>query len=201
MSCLLTKPAGLMRRNETFLKVLLRKKILPGISARASWATGHETCHQPHHSSLLGSRKVSALHLEVSPGDLILERQCSSQQKMPYFLDRIIMRAELWHDVLMPTLFSRSQSSFPSLSLFSCCNSSEQPSPPRGTNSHSPGALPCTCACLHPFFRLMTAAEGLPAAFQGINTSLPVGRFSVDTGWAWLVSPKHDEVSPQPGTN
>lgn len=65
---------------------------------------------------------------------------------------------------------------------FSSCNSSQQPSPSHGTSSHSPGALPCTCACLHPVFRLMTAAEGLPAAFQGANASLPLGHFSVDTG-------------------
>lgn len=66
------------------------------------------------------------------------------------------------------------------------------------TSSHSPGALLCTCACLRPFFRLMTAAEGLPAAFQGVNASLPTGHFSVDTGWAWGVSSKQDGSLPSP---
>lgn len=81
-----------------------------------------------------------------------------------------IIRAELWYDALMPTLFSRSQCSFPSLSLFSSCNSSEQlspppPSPPCGTSSHSPGALPCTCACLHPFFQAHDCCWGLASCF------------------------------------
>lgn len=112
-----------------------------------------------------------------------------------------IIRAELWYDVLVTTPSSCSPCSFPSLSLFACCNSTEQPSPPCGKSSHSPAALPCTCACLHPFFRLMAAAEGLPAAFQGVNASLPMGQFSVDTGWAWVVSPKQDEVLPHCGIN
>lgn len=116
-----------------------------------------------------------------------------------------IIRAELWYDALMPTLFSRSQCSFPSLSLFSSCNSSEQlspllPSPPCGTSSHStplelfPAPVP---AYIH-FFRLMTAAEGLPAAFRGVNASLPMGHFSLDTGWAWVVFAKQDGSPPSP---
>lgn len=82
------------------------------------------------------------------------------------------------------------------LPLFASCNSTEQPSRPRGKSSHTPGAFPCTCACLHPFFRLMTAAEGLPAAFLFLNASLPVRHFSEDTGRAWVVSSKQDGSLP-----
>lgn len=102
-----------------------------------------------------------------------------------------IIRAELWHAVLMPALLSSSQCSFLSPSLFPSRIMREQPSPPlpsspHHTGSRSPGALPCTCAgpqpCIFFFPKLLTTAQSLPAAFRG-GLTLPSPRWRLLHGF------------------
>lgn len=116
--------------------------------------------------------------LKVSPGD-VLEGQCSSQQKMPCFLDGMLLglsygmlsscqHSSLAHGALSPPCLC-----FPPVS-----QGSSQVLPCQAlpmAHAWAPLELVPAPAPAHiHFFELLTAAKGLPAAFRGFNASLPL---------------------------
>lgn len=95
------------------------------------------------------------------------------------FSRRDIIRAELRYAVLVPALFSSSQRlPLPIFVPLLYLEGAAKSSPAKPSQWHML-PLPWSsslhlCLPTSIFFRLMTAAEGLPAAFRGVNTSLPL---------------------------
>lgn len=152
----------------------------------------NQTCHQRHGITQQEQESCCAALPSRCSMDVFWKESTAASRKCHVFRCDII-RAELWHAVLMPALLSSSQCSFLSPSLFPSRIMREQPSPPlpsspHHTGSRSPGALPCTCAgpqpCIFFFPKLLTTAQSLPAAFRG-GLTLPSPRWRLLHGFEW----------------
>lgn len=126
-----------------------------------------------HMGSPNGNRRAAALPSRCHTEMFWKESTPASRSSHVFRYD--IIRAELWHAVLVPALLSSSQCSFLSPSLFPSRIMREQPSPPlpsspHHTGSRSPGALLCTCAGPQPSFFFFPQAHdcspGLANCFQ-----------------------------------
>lgn len=192
-----------MFKNEN--KSCLRKKIIfPSISERASSAAGCGTCHEPHRTTLLGNSKASALPSRFLPGEDVLEGQCSSQQTMLCFLYGILLglsygmlfscQHSLAHGTLSPPCLCFPPVSQGSSQVLPCQALPMAPAPLE--------LVPAPVPAHRHFFKLMTAAKGSPAAFKGVNASLPMWDASLwilgEPGW-FLQSRTRVAIHPHPG--